>query len=159
MMTQVKTNKVKWFTIAVTYLKSNKSTREPDYNTSLIPYRNRMRTMAKHCNMSDLPCVGNNWRRTAHLENTSTRGPGKTCWVWTPNATGIRWTTHFFFFLDFLDGGTTVWVEGIPCSLPMWSHMSLQPCSIWKHRSMVQSKDRCKCTRKWLLTAGWFCTT
>ena len=48
MMTQVKTNTVKRFTIAVIYLKSNESTREPDYNTSLISNGNR--------NTSDLPC-------------------------------------------------------------------------------------------------------
>ena len=34
-------NTVKRFTIAVIYLKSNESTREPDYNTSLITNGNR----------------------------------------------------------------------------------------------------------------------
>ena len=38
---QVKTNTVKRFTIAVIYLKSNESTREPDYNMSLILNGNR----------------------------------------------------------------------------------------------------------------------
>ena len=32
-----------------------------------------------------------------------------------PNTTSVGWVTHFFF-LNFLDGGTTMWVEGIPCS-------------------------------------------
>ena len=42
---KLKTNTVKWFTIAVIYLKSNKSTREPDYNTSLISNGNRKTTV------------------------------------------------------------------------------------------------------------------
>ena len=46
MMMQVKTNTVKRFTIAVIYLKSNESTRKPDYDRSLITNGNRIRTMA-----------------------------------------------------------------------------------------------------------------
>ena len=38
---QVKMNTVKRFTIVVIYPKSNESTREPDYNTSLILNGNR----------------------------------------------------------------------------------------------------------------------
>ena len=46
MMMQVEMNTVKRFTIAVIYLKSNESTREPDYNASLILNGNRIGTTA-----------------------------------------------------------------------------------------------------------------
>ena len=46
---QVKMNTVKRFTIAVIYLKSNESTREPDYNTSLISNGNRKYVRSTLC--------------------------------------------------------------------------------------------------------------
>ena len=48
-MTQVKTNTVKRLTIAVIYPKSNESTREPDYNTSLISNGNRKYVRSTLC--------------------------------------------------------------------------------------------------------------